>query len=953
MKIARAFEDALNEVANPRTQEIEITPSNFQTKTCWFLKKERENSIRERLKLIKSSTSQQLKSSSKVKGETNQVVLSTITRPSYISGEMTISQNKTPSWTLKIGTPFERTDENYLSNVFENLKRNYSFLDQAILIKTPLPQKRSLYDLWFSLDMLQFIEKFEPKAKDGIFLHQWELLMAYLNGARNFVLTSSTGSGKSLCFWTWVIDNLFRNPDQTALVCFPTQALVWSQAERLAQASDFGSLKRDNEGVYSGVLKIGKQKIGWTVWKGGGFGFTRDQRMREHESTPEFLNARIRISTLDKANWSLIKDYPEFTKQLNYIVLDEAHCYDGVFGANVHYFLERVKIAKEYWGTPGPQIFLSSATLNESLTFASQLTGIDAKHFYFQSDPNKQEVFLIPLEKVQDFIQNPPKDGLTRVILLIDSLLNNHGSFGIEFDDKGLGDEVNAIFFSESKIESRLLKWELDSKIVRKRESIIYDADLTPLERRSVEGKFNRNQIKGVNLIATSALELGVDIENLDVCFINDVPARKVELLQRIGRVGRRVGKLGIVILRLGPDALDRIIARNPVEALKSRGLKTVPIPENAELQKLKNIVASYKECLKSYSLINDPPKKFLDLQKKYFGSFNSYYEVFQDITQNYPGLVDTNDPFWYLKGFRSNLNQRKIPLKEEKGDVAWIDELSIFRDAHPEAIYLDSHCRRWRVINYSLNLRSLTKNQSGMNAIKFANSISAVIVALEKGMKFTRGVWKDSFTFLRETPLANLKKGAPNLKCGVWEFQRRFDGYFEIDLNTREKRRISLFEVSKRFKLSKSFGEGFPYLQPFSYITHGWSVVLSPDAVLNLNFNDEALIALVESILSSFFSEVVNCSPTDLIVKIDPQSNGLMVLDATPGGSGISFALIKHDLIKSALKKAIQIMTDFEKNELVSPGFFKNYVEALSNESHNVSPGILIRVFLKLRESL
>jgi len=129
--------------------------------------------------------------------------------------------------------------------------------------------------------------------------------------------------------------------------------------------------------------------------------------------------------------------------------------------------------------------------------------------------------------------------------------------------------------------------------------------------------------------------------------------------------------------------------------------------------------------------------------------------------------------------------------------------------------------------------------------------------------------------------------------------------------------------------------------------------VVLSPDAVFNLIFNDEALIALVENILSSFFSEVANCSPTDLIVKIDPQSNVLMTLDATPGGSGISFSSIKHDLIKSALKKAIQIMTDFEKNELVSPGFFKNYVEALSNESHNVSPGILIRVFLKLRESL
>lgn len=955
LKNVKAFENALKEVAYSRSQEIEITPSNFQTKTCWYLKSEREKAVRERLKSKKCVTLYQLENPSKEKGGKDNVVFDPTPQPLNVQEKTTISENKAFSRTLEIKTPLKTTNE-HLLYVFENFKRKYPLSEKAVIIKTPLPQTKSLDSLWFSLDVLHFIEAFEPKAKDGIFLHQWELLMAYLNGARNFVLTSSTGSGKSLCFWTWVIDNLYRNPDHTALVCFPTQALVWSQADRLARASDSDSLKGDNEEYYSGLLKIGRQKIGWTVWKGGGFGYTIDKKMKEHERTPEFLNAQIRISTLDKADWSLIAEHPEFAKRLKYIiVLDEAHCYDGVFGANVQYFLKRVQIAKEYWGTPAPQIFLSTATLSESSNFASQLTGIDAKHFHFQSDSTKQEVFSVSLEEAKDFLKNPLKNGLIRVVFFIDSLLESADSLRIQLDDKILGEEINAIYFSESKIESRLLKLEMDSRTSGKRESIIYDADLPPEERRYVEGQFNRNKIKGANLIATSALELGVDIENIDICLINNVPARKVELLQRIGRVGRRVGKPGIVILRLGHNALDRLIAQNPVEAFKAKGLKTVPIPENVELQKFKNIVASYKECLKSFSSKNDPPKKFLDLQKKYFGLCKSYYEVCNEIIVKYPGLVDTKDQFWYLKGFRSNLSQGKIPLKEDKDfqEVARIDELSIFRDAHPEAVYLDSHCKRWRVKKYITNWWAKNLNSSGINAVEFANSIRAVIVTPEKEMKFTRGVWKDSFNFIRTTNLKSLSESTSNFKCGVWEFQRKFDGYIETDLTTKGKKRVTLFEVSKRFELSKSLDEDFPYLHPFSYITHGWSVLLSQDQVLDIILTDEALIALVESILSSFFSEVINCSSTDLIVKIDPKINHLIVLDATPGGSGLSFALIKHGLMQSALKKAIQIMEGFLRNEHYSSGIFKNYIGALSNEPCEVSPEILISVYRILMESL
>ncbi len=151
-----------------------------------------------------------------------------------------------------------------------------------------------------SKETIEFIKKYEPCAeREGLFLHQFRLLDAYVKGAENFILTSATGSGKSLCFWTWVIDNLSENPEATALLCFPTQALMWGQAERLRRISEKGSLKiyDDQTGnAYSGTLSLEHQKIGWTVWKGTGSNQTRDIVMKEHEKSSEFAEARIRLA---------------------------------------------------------------------------------------------------------------------------------------------------------------------------------------------------------------------------------------------------------------------------------------------------------------------------------------------------------------------------------------------------------------------------------------------------------------------------------------------------------------------------------------------------------------------------------------------------------------------------------------------------------------------------------
>ena len=161
-----------------------------------------------------------------------------------------------------------------LSNVIEKIEKKYEkgLHDKAVSIFTPFPDKKSLSNLRLSTEAIEFIKKYEPKADEGgLFYHQYKLLDSYSKGIDNFILTSTTGSGKSLCFWTWIIDKLTKNPNATALICFPTQALMWGQADRLSRISTEKKFyNQNNENAFSGNIDLNNQKIGWTIWKGVG-----------------------------------------------------------------------------------------------------------------------------------------------------------------------------------------------------------------------------------------------------------------------------------------------------------------------------------------------------------------------------------------------------------------------------------------------------------------------------------------------------------------------------------------------------------------------------------------------------------------------------------------------------------------------------------------------------------
>src|SRR5262245_42202082 len=129
-----------------------------------------------------------------------------------------------------------------IGKVATNAIRHFgkSLHPSAVRIFTPFTNPVPLNSCKITPALKQFLIAYEPKVEaDGLFPHQADFLQAYgKDSDQNFIITTATGSGKSLCFLAWVFDRLTKDKNATALLCFPTQALMWGQVERLVRLSE-------------------------------------------------------------------------------------------------------------------------------------------------------------------------------------------------------------------------------------------------------------------------------------------------------------------------------------------------------------------------------------------------------------------------------------------------------------------------------------------------------------------------------------------------------------------------------------------------------------------------------------------------------------------------------------------------------------------------------------------
>ena len=275
-------------------------------------------------------------------------------------------------------------------------------------------------------------------------------------------------------------------------------------------------------------------------------------------------------------------------------------------------------------------------------------------------------------------------------------------------------------------------------------------------------------------------------------------------------------------------------------------------------------------------------------------------------------------DNSWVHEGFRASASKGKIPLMEGKREVAWIDDIAIFRDAHPEAVYLGHDLARYRVVDYEGEWKVARWEHPESDAVlgKWLPSIKAVQVEREPKRVTTRGSWDECFKQYEIKRFTD-GSGCPKKGClefGVWDYLRKWQGYTEIDLATNQKRKVPLTEVTQRFSLALERGEHFPFLHNLSYRTQGWqwdfgAVVLPrPDAEWQRSLGN-----LVASILEHFLAEVVESRVADTGIQLDLPAHQLQVLDSTPGGNGLSETLLTESRIPMAFQNCTRDLSKFK----------------------------------------
>ncbi len=382
----------------------------------------------------------------------------------------------------------------------------------------------------------------------GLYQHQFAALQAVQAGS-HILTVSGIASGKSLTYQIPILNLLLEDQQSKALLIFPTKALAHDQGEKLRTL------------VFKTQSPSLSQPLVIAQYDGDTPASIRPRIVEK---------ARILLTNPDMLHQTILprhSRWAHFFSSLKYIVLDEIHVYRGVFGSHVANILRRLKrIASHYGATP--QFILTTGTIDAPEKFAKSLI----------------EEPLVKIE-AQDslycekelWIYNPP---------MLNSELNirrHPFEDAIRFAADSLSGGTHAILFCRSRKAVEFLLIQLRQKsnhLVLDVETLIrsYRSGYLPELRRQIEQDLRSGKAKCV--IATNALELGIDIGGLDITLILGFPGSIASTWQQFGRSGRS-GKASLGILILSNDPLDQYLAQHPAFLWDSNPEQVIINPDN------------------------------------------------------------------------------------------------------------------------------------------------------------------------------------------------------------------------------------------------------------------------------------------------------------------------------------------------------------------------------------
>ena len=541
----------------------------------------------------------------------------------------------------------------------DQLKQESFYQDQLIHVER-IGGRRARYASLQQPLLRSLVEAIKAGGTQQLYMHQAQAIDAVRSG-QHVVVATSTASGKTLCYNVPVLEAIAQNWQARALYLFPTKALAQDQLRALKELVhnfDLASSQHNNG------EPVVNPRFG--IYDGDTAQSSRTRLRREANiilTNPDMLHVGI---LPNHRLWS------DFLKNLQFVVVDEAHIYRGVFGSHVAAVLRRLtRLCRLY--NSQPQFICCSATIANPGEHIERLVGHRPVVVNDDGSPQAPKQFALwnpPFIDKKKTARRSPNGEAAHLF----TYLTLHEIRNITFTKARV---VAELILSYSRQNLDRLDPAYKSRIASYRAGYLAD------HRREIEQALFKGDLIGVT--ATSALELGVDVGGLDATVSVGYPGTIASLWQQAGRAGRRGSHSSLAILVGLDNPLDQYFMRHPNQLFGSPHEHALIDPGNVY------ILEQHLPCA-AYELPLTPQ------DESHFG--HGFVEAMVNLEERGVMTYEPDHDKWYFRGkgypaqqvsIRSVGSQLIVLVdgSHKNKRLEEMDEASAFSRVHPGAVYM------------------------------------------------------------------------------------------------------------------------------------------------------------------------------------------------------------------------------------------------------------------------
>ncbi len=533
-------------------------------------------------------------------------------------------------------------DTEYFLN---SLKSHLAYDEQIVHIEHIQPRKASYAELDKPLvgELQNCLDK---HGLSSLYSHQAEAINKAREG-KNVVVATPSASGKTLCYNIAVMEAILAEKRSCALYLFPTKALAQDQLRSLHQLFCPDLLGAEELATFDGDTP------------------------REHRSEIK-KHSRIILTNPDMLHIGILPNHQSWSRllrHLKYVVVDEAHTCRGVFGSHVACVLRRLRRLCNLYGST-PQFFCCSATIANPGEHAESLVGLPFEVVDFDGSPRGGKDFVFWNPPLIDEAKSTRRSANSEATHLFTELVSNN---------------IRTLTFARTRRLTELIYIYSKRRLAEIFPSLTkrikpYRAGYLPQERRKIERELFSGQLLGV--VATNALELGIDISGLGATVLVGYPGSIASTWQQAGRSGRRQDDSLSFLVALN-NPLDQYFMRHPDTFFQKSVEHALVNPDNHYILRAHLLCAAWEQPLTG------------DEEKIFGPAVNQEREELEE-----QSVLRKRNKRWYLSpaisypaqsiNIRSTSGENYAIIDTSTGQLMETIESSVaFFQIHPGAIYL------------------------------------------------------------------------------------------------------------------------------------------------------------------------------------------------------------------------------------------------------------------------